>query len=269
MSINFFYNLPHLILLCCLMSCSKESKTINDWQRMNLKGKIQQIDELKYATYADLRQKNASKKNLTRFKKNGLISSSGIYRANNNMLWMKYHYSLDLDSIWIREVIEIGGKNEQPQAYWLYLLDEKGAQINITSILIDSSINFHIDLAVNNDGNATEIIYSQQKYPNNIPCRITKIYDEKGRIKEELTYRYDEIRKKCEDHPTTSVFKLNEQGDIIEEVLTTYDGRKRNHSYHYDYDDKGNWIQRVHYTRGAVMDIMVRKFTYYSEPTSN
>lgn len=256
------------MLLCCLMSCSEESKIITDWQRMNLKDQIQQIDELTYASYVDLRQQNSTKKSLTRFKKNGLISSSGIYRSDNSMLWMKYIYSENLDSIWINEVIEIGNRNEHPQAYWVYELDKNGAQTAITSILIDSSINFHIDLTTNKDGNATEITYSKQRSPNRIPCRISKVYDEKGYIKEELTYRYDEIRKKCAEHPTTSIFKVNENGDIVRESLTTYDGRKRSHSYHYDYDDKGNWIQRTHYTGGTVMDIVVRKLTYYPDSST-
>ncbi|WP_264788180.1 hypothetical protein [Aureispira anguillae] len=228
---------------------------------MNLKDKVQQIDELNYPSYQDLMQKSNAKKSFTRFNEEGLIINSAIYNNNNTMLWMKYLYQGD--SIWINETIEVANKVEHPQAYWLYQLDKNGAQKSITSILIDSSVNFHIDLEVNSDGNATNIAYSQQKHPAHVPCQITKTYDAQGQIKEELSYHYDDIRKRCREQATQSLFKVNEQGDIIREIITTYDGRKRNHSYTYTYDKKGNWTQRLHYLGDDVQEVIIREFTYY------
>lgn len=266
MNIRFFYGIMGLLLLLYLTSCSNPKKT-NDWKRMNLKGAIQQIDEITYPTYQDLQQKHNAQKKFTRFKSNGLISSSGIYKSKQNILWMKYLYKGD--SIWINEVMEIANRTEHPQAYWLYKVDENGHQKSITSILLDSSINFHIDLTLNSDGNATNILYSQQKYPNHVPCQIKKIYNSQGGIKEELTYTYDDIRKQCQESPTRSVFKLNEQGDIVREIITTYDGRTRNHSYNYTYDKQGNWTQRLHYLGDDAQEVIIRKITYYQQELLN
>lgn len=230
---------------------------------MHLHGRVQQIDELKYSTYQDLQQKRSAQKNFTRFTTDGLISKSGIYMGANDILWMKYNYKGD--SIWIVESREINSKNDYPQAYWLYKVDPSGAQRAITSILIDSSINFHIDMEVNESGNATKIIYSQQKHPSHLPCKINKVYDENGFIKEEFSYRYNDILEQCDEKPTHSTFKINKHGHIERENMTTYDGRKRVYSYHYEYDEQGNWIQRIHYTGDDAGEVILRELTYYKD----
>lgn len=251
------------VLIISFLSCSKESKKINDWQRMNLKGRIQQIDESKYPSYQALQLKQAPQKSFTRFTVNGLINKSGIYMGEKDILWMKYDYRGD--SVWIEETRELNSKNEYPQAYWLYKVDPYGAQTSITSILIDSSINFHIDMDINENGNATEIRYSQQKYPTHVPCKITKVYNDDGSIKEEFTYRYNQILEKCNEEANHSVFTINEQGHVEREKMTTYDGRKRVYSYQYKYDDQGNWTQRIHYTGDEAGEVIIRNLTYYKD----
>jgi hypothetical protein len=263
MRTNLFTILSFILLSACFVSCSSNATKINDWQRMNLNERVQQIDELKYTSYQDFQKKQNAEASFTRFNIDGLILKSGIYIRANDILWMKYEYKSD--SVWIVESREINSKNNYPQAYWLYKLDPYGAQKSITSILIDSSINFHIDMEVNDVGNATEIVYSQQKHPTHVPCKISKIYDEKGLIKEEFSYRYNEVLEQCAEKPTHSVFKINEHGHVEREEMVTYDGRKRTYFYQYEYDAQGNWTQRIHYAGNDVVEVVLRELTYYKD----
>lgn len=263
MSTNTFIFFSFILLNTCFISCSNNSKKINDWQRMELSGRIQQIDELKYPSFRDFQQKRNAQKSFTRFTTEGLISKSGIYMGENDILWMKYEYKGD--SVWIVESREINSKNDFPQSYWLYKIDPYGVQQSITSILIDSSINFHIDTEVNEDGKVTEIVYSQQKHPTHVPCKISKVYKEDGTIKEEFSYRYNNILEQCDETPSHSVFKTNKYGHVERENMTTFDGRKRVYSYQYEYDDQGNWTQRIHYIGEDSGEVILREFTYYKD----
>jgi hypothetical protein len=230
---------------------------------MNLNGRVQQIDELKYPTFLDFQQKQNAQKSFIRFTIDGLISKSGIYMGPNDILWMKYEYKSD--SVWIVESREINSKNNYPQSYWLYKVDPYGVQQSITSILIDNSINFHIEMEMNEAGNATEIIYSQQKHPAHVPCRISKVYNENGTLKETFSYRYNNILEQCDEKPTHSIFKINKYGHVKQENMTTYDGRKQIYSYQYEYDAQGNWTQRIHYTGEDAGEIVLRELTYYKD----
>jgi len=262
MRIYLFAILVFTLLSTCFISCSNDSKKVNDWQRMNLSGRVQQIDELKYPTFRDFQQKQNVQKSFTRFTRDGLISKSGIYMGPSDILWMKYEYKSD--SVWIVESREINSKNNYPQSYWLYKVDPYGIQQSITSILIDSSINFHIEMEMNEAGNATEIIYSQQKHPAHVPCRISKVYNENETLKETFSYRYNNILEQCDEHPTHSIFKNNKYGHIKQENMTTYDGRERVYSYQYEYDTLGNWTQRIHYTGEDAGEMTLRELTYYN-----
>jgi len=120
-------------------------------------------------------------------------------------------------------------------------------------------------MEVNEAGNATEIVYSQQKHPRHLPCKISKVYDKNGAIKEEFSYRYNNILEHCDKKPTHSIFKNNKYGHIKRENMTTHDGRERVYSYQYEYDEQGNWTQRIHYTGEDSGEIILRTLTYYKE----
>jgi len=230
---------------------------------MNLRDRVQQVDELKYPTFQDYKKNQNAKKSFTRFTTDGLISKSGIYMGANDILWMKYEYKND--SVWIVESREINSNNDYPQAYWLYKIDPYGAQRSITSILLDSSINFHIETEVNAAGQATEIIYSQQKHPTFVPCKVRKIYDKNGSIKEELSYRYNSISEQCAENPTHSIFTTNKYGHVERENITSYDGKEFIYSYQYEYDEQGNWTQRIHYIGNDSKEVTLREVTYYKD----
>jgi hypothetical protein len=266
---HIFYFFLHISLLSIifslfLTSCSEDKKNINDWNRMNLKGRIKQIDLLKYPTYEDLRKNKNAQKSFIRFTDNGLIIKSATFIKSNLIHWMKYQYYGN--SVWIDESKELDNKVNQIQAHWLYKINDQGAQVEVTAYFIDSTINYHIDAEIDADGKTTEITYSQQRYPDRIPCRISKIYDDNRNLKEELSYRYNKITRTCEKTPTRSTFTVNEQGDIVREVIHTKDGRKRPpHSYKLNYDKKDNWIEKIHYTGDYTNEVIIRKFTYFPD----
>lgn len=264
---NIFYSFKiYLIGLLCwwICSCSSGSKNpcFNDWQRMNLKGSVKQIDLKKYYSYQDLLQKLPPEKSFIRFNEKGLITQNAVFVAEGKIHWTRYDYRED--SVYLVESTELANKGERKQSYWWYTLDARGAQTAVTSVLLDSSVNFHIDMILNEDGNPTEIIYSQQIYPTYMPCRIVKTYDKNGKIKEELAYLYNETTRQCnEDNPNKTVFKLNEQGDIEREIVHFANGTKQTHSYQYKYDEKGNWTEKLHYNGDIAEDVIFRNFTYY------
>jgi len=263
---RFFFHISLLSIVFSLFltSCSEEKKNINDWKRMNLKGKIKQIDVLKYPTYQDLRENQNGQKGFIRFNKKGLIVKSATFVKENLIHWMKYQYKGD--SVWIDESKEIANRTDNMQAHWLYKINEQGVQVAITAYFIDSTVNYHIDAEIDADGKTTEIAYSQQRYPERMPCHISKVYDDKGNLKEELTYHYNEITKTCEKTPIRSIFTVNEHGDIIREIIHMKDGRKRTpHSYQLNYDENGNWIEKIHYTGDYTNEVIIRKFTYFED----
>ena len=249
--------------LFLLSSCTNSERAhTNDWTRMNIKGNIKQIDVLDYDSYQDLMQKKKGKKSFIRFDEQGLIIKQARLYESGQTHWMNYYYSGD--SVWIDEVRELNNHTEHPQAHWLYVMDEYGAHKAITSILIDSSVNFHIDLSLNEYSKATELVYSQQQFPDRFPCKVVNTYDEKGILKERLDYAYHLPTQACAENATRSVFTHNDQGDIERQVMYNLAGKKeRAHSYQYTYDKSGNWTQRIHYIGDAVMDVQLRTFTYY------
>lgn len=264
---NRLLSLPQIVLFLVLISfifnCSGKEKKINDWTRMNLKNKIQQIDEVRYATYQDLIDKKEGEKSFIRFNTKGLITKNATYMNKGQIHWLKYIYNKD--SVWIREVRELANNSEHPQVYWLYKVNEQGAQYAVTSYLLDSSVNFHIDLELNNDGNPTEINYSQQRYPAYVPCRISNIYGEDGLLKEVYSYQYNDSTKKCFEEGTLSKLSLNSYGDLEREVIYQPDGQRKVHSYKYKYDSLGNWTEKQHYYGDFAEEVIFRSFTYYGD----
>lgn len=245
-----------------LSGCSSSTVNINDWQRMNLKQSVKQIDIITYNTYEDLMKKQNALKSLIRFNEQGLISKSARFAANGQTNWSKYTYSND--SVWVVESIESNRNLEAPQNYWLYKINDQGAQLSITSILIDSSINFHIDMDINAQGTANAVYYSQQRNPSYVPCTIEKEYNEQQQLIIERTYSYDPTTQDCATTFKHSKFTYNEQGDVLREVMYDVNDQKiGSHSYKYTYDDTGNWTQRLHYAGDTPQEVIMRTFSYF------
>ncbi len=72
-----------------------------------------------------------------------------------------------------------------------------------------------------------------------MPCKIVKIYDDKGCIKEELTYRLKKQTNDCDAYSIRSLFEVNEQKDITREQIFDNQGNlQKIVSYRYQYDKK-------------------------------
>lgn len=267
---SFNIHLNSLLLIISLysfISCSKSPKKANDWQRMNLKEQVLQIDEISYKSYQDFFEKKNGEKSFTRFDKKGLITKNARYMSHGQIYWLKFLYKSD--SVWIDEVLEVGNNNEQPQNYWLYKINDLGQQYAVTSYLIDSSVNFHIDLKFNSAGNVTHINYSQQRYPTHVPCQIIKLYDKEGILKEEHSYLYDENTQTCAEKYTRSIITLNKQGDLEREILYYPNGQKEINSYKYIYDEKENWIQKQRFSGDYPEEVFSRALSYFPDSLVN
>ncbi len=261
-SIALFYLFKGICLISLLTACQSDESNMNDWIRMNLKGPVKEITLQKYEHYQAFQANQIEQQYSTRFTKKGLITRVIQFGANHQKKWSNYHYSGD--SLWIAEVLETSTNNYYPQNYWLYKLDARGAQRSIRSILLDSSINFHIDIENNATGLATQISYSLAKQAHLLPCKIVKIYDDKGCIKEELTYRLKNQTNDCDAYSIRSLFEVNEQKDITREQIFDNQGNlQKIVSYRYQYDKNENWVHKIKYIGDQSQGVETRKINYY------
>ncbi len=256
------------ILFLFTVKCSKEKKEINDLIRMNLKGLVRQVDETKFNNYKDFQKNLNPQKSFIRFDEEGFITKRAQFLLNNQIQWSFYNYMGD--SVWIKDIRETANHQEHIMNYMLYKTDDRGAQTAVTSILLDSSINYHIEMQTNSDGNATDIVYSKVKHPLYFPCRIIKKYNALGQSTEELTYNHNKSTGLCEEHPVKSIFKMNEQGDVLrQKIYIKNEKNATTNSWEYKYDSEGNWIYKLHYEGDTPKEVLIRELSYFKQTKTN
>ena len=73
-----------------------------------------------------------------------------------------------------------------------------------------------------------------------------------------------QLSQKCYQNPVRSIFKLDEQLEIIREVVYNKEGEKQKViSSDYKYDNKGNWIYKLQYIGDHPEEVIMRKITYF------
>ena len=262
-SIGFFnLFLSGTCIITCLFACQSRLQDADDLKRMNLKGSVREISSKKYSSYQNFQANLPTHEHSTRFTKQGLISRIVEQLSNNQRRWSNYNYSND--SLWIAVTLETGTNKYQPQTYWLYTLGERGVQRSVSSILLDSSINFRTDIVNSPFGLATEVNYSLVKYPDRTACKIIKKYDADNCIEEEQYFGHQAQSNRCDPRAIRSVFEVNKQRDVVrEQVYDQNKQLKRIISYRYEYDPQENWTHKTKYIGDVSQEVETRVINYY------
>ncbi len=94
-------------------------------------------------------------------------------------------------------------------------------------------------------------------------------YDEKGNVEYFYSYVYDERDNKLEEifskarDNTKETNKYNKFGHCYEGVEYSMGVLKDKFTNVFQYDNKGNWVIRIHYNNGVISSIDERKIQYY------
>lgn len=264
---QFLWTPHHPIFYYCLMglflfsACTKDVPNSNDWERLHLQDKVQQFEQWNYSSYNAFNNDQHASRQVNWFSNQGLLEKGVFYESNHRLRWT--HYTYHADSVWIRRTLQIDGREEQNQNYWLYELNKYGQQKTLTSLLLDTSVFYKINISFNEQQLPTTLDYSDKKNPNIIPCQAQRSYNEQLQLIQEKVYVYDKANQQCSPQPTISTYTYNEQGHILREKTVYFNGTEEIYSYQYQYDDKGNWTTRIHYKGDEVVEATKRKFTYY------
>ena len=179
---QFSWKVHHPIFYYCLMglflfnACTTTVPSSNDWERSQLKGKVQQLEEWNYSSYAAFNNNQHASRQINWFSNQGMLDKGVFYESNNQLRWTHYTYSVD--SVWIRRTLQVDGGVEQNQNYWLYELNEYGQQKTLTSLLLDTSVFYKINISFNEEQLPITLDYTNKKNAYFLLC--IHINDNKG-----------------------------------------------------------------------------------------
>ena len=101
-------------------------------------------------------------------------------------------------------------------------------------------------------GEITKGKITEYSFPNTI------IYNDKGNEIEMSFYKSDGSLN------SKSTYEYDDKGNMIEQNKYNSDGSLDNkYTYEYEFDNKGNWINRIRYSKGIPRDITEREIVYY------
>lgn len=247
-----------------LTACGNSGKQQNDWDRMNLKGKVKRILTEVYPSHEHFEKKYQPTKKLMKFNEQGLIT---IYNEEvKSQLTRQIDYNYNDNQAWLKESLKNNQRPGMPQQYWQYELNDKGVQESITCFQTDSSVLYKIILKNNSKGKPINSSYVDCLYPERNPCRVERQYDNNGFVKEEWTYAYEVVTKSCAKTPVKVHFEVNEHGDVVREERN-YPKQSRIQKeeivYQYTYDEQGNWLTKKFIIQRIPRTVEARTIVYY------
>lgn len=254
-----------LLFLIALVSSACETEepvVMNDWKQFSVKGKVKEIQTDYYASYPDLLKKKKAYRTISRFSKTGYLHDYANYEPNGLVYWTKYTYVND--SIIAKKYLESNNGREVWQGTWIYLLDERKAQVQIDEILVNKELNFSIKTQTNAAGFNTQLTYTDKLFPDRVPCKVTRQYDDQNQLIEEHIWNYDVAKGECYENPIKIHRKNNEWGDAaIEKIFNLENVLVRDKTYVYKYDSLHNWTDKRAYEHDNITAIELRKIIYY------
>ncbi|HLO91113.1 MAG TPA: hypothetical protein VK172_08115 [Lentimicrobium sp.] len=176
-----------------------------------------------------------------------------IDRTNFNHLDRKYVY----DSTG-NQVKELMYDSEGLMGYWSYKYDNNGNKIERTGYLGDDFVERWKYEYDQDYKKIIEFMVGAEPYNNPSDMVKTYEYDNDGRL---ISSVWTDPKTK-----TTSVdkYKYNVKGDIIEHYNKNdfQRGIEELKTFNYQYDQNGNWIQRIEYINARPITITERKIEY-------
>lgn len=140
----------------------------------------------------------------------------------------------------------------------LYVFDVKGNEVVESNYdkfeeVIDKTTKI---FTPDNKPQNVETLYYQDKH--NSKLIIDRFY-ENGKLKKEES-RFFDLEGKC----STEYLELyNEQEDLFKNETKHNHSPKEVRNYEYEYDTFGNWIKRIQYLNGELVEVEKREITYF------
>jgi uncharacterized protein YcfL len=131
--------------------------------------------------------------------------------------------------------------------------------------------NFKIQEEVSEFDGSRLVVIKKESMENDERGNVIKenSYDEKGNLEYFYMYNYDEKDNKLEETFSKEggnikkTNKHNKLGHCFEGVEYLNDVLKDKFINVFQYDNKGNWVKRIHYNNGVISSIDERKIKYY------
>lgn len=131
--------------------------------------------------------------------------------------------------------------------------------------------NFKIQEEVSEFDGSRLVVIKKESMENDERGNVIKenSYDEKGNLEYFYMYTYNEKDNKLEETfskeggNTKKTNKYNKSGHCFEGIEYLNDVLKDKFTNVFQYDNKGNWVKRIHYNNGVISSIDERKIKYY------
>lgn len=263
-----------IIAIVCIafLSCSKYENSINDLEKLNLKGKIERVTYISYSVIEKFGELNRGEKKpysyFQHYNEEGfLVEESGFssrrleYNKKNQLV--KMYNSTDTTK---------------------YKYDDKGLKVEenlYSNQLLLKTKYFY-------DDNGNEVENKQYSGSGELSYHNKKLYNEKNCIEEKtfgsfndlmniVKYKYDNKGNQIEK---IIYFNINGE-EKIKKDTDKYDDKNNKIEYsHYSnlygedyysgktvykkYDSKGNWIESIEYFNNKPNIFITRKIDYYN-----
>ena len=225
-----------LIFFLTIFSCGNNQEIENDLTKSNIRGKVKEIIETKFDAELKYNMPEKGKKKsykIDRYNENGNLIIASYYNADG-YLTGKFEYQYDENGNLINS-------SHYYEDYW----GEKGYRMNQYQYDKKRNLvwlyNYIVTIADTN-------LFFKEKYD----------YDKNRNVIKQVNYWDNgDIRKKEEN-------KFNDDRNVIESVIEYPEEDiiyKLN--FKYNLDKLNNWIVKIHYHNGELVEIIEREITYY------
>ncbi len=240
-------------------SCSEKSITLsehedNDWNRLQLKGKVKAIKEIKFLAVDDFSEIVNGEKVKHIYNKEFLFNLDGFSIEQNDYIPDGTLANRIMYLYQDNKLIEYNEYDSQGLLFGTgkYELGENGSPKELNYRTNDGRFNWSEKFTYDENGNMTEL--SHIKGDNVIEFKQVFEYDESGLLLKSELYKEEQLFAK-------NNYKNDTHGSQIE---MNYGGDESNHTYMYNYDSKGNWTKKIVFENKNPSGILVREIEYFN-----
>lgn len=254
-----------LIAIFVLQSCSNQQKE-NDWTLDKLKGKVKSFTEFTYEAKESFGEVvkgdrvyyySIESSYQKVYDKRGYMVEYNEYNDTDFSFKSKTTYTYDENE----NVIEAITSTEYGKYKWVYqydngnLIEGNGYRLNGDSSLIEKKTYKYDD----RNNRIEECCYNSD---GSLLLKFTYIYDDKNNRIEECEYNFDGSLKEKTTYKYDNMQNLIKKDGYItdkdETYIVTYE-----YDFEYDYDEKGNWTQKISFYNDVPQVITEREYEYY------
>lgn len=250
------------LVLSIVWSCSNSSKSerINsnyedtDWHKLNLKGKVKAIKEIKFLAVDDFSEIQNGEKVKHIYNKEILFNLDGSKIEQNDYI---PDGTLANRIMYLHQQNKLVEYNEYDSQGLLfgtgkYELDDNGIPTKLNYKTNDGRYNWSESYQYNSKGKISEIEHFNAE--GILVSKEIYKYDENGYLKESELYKNKKLISK-------NIYKNDEEGSNTELI---YSGDSTIFTYMYNYDAKGNWVKKIVFENNNPSGILIREIEYFN-----